>query len=93
MPSLTKLDLEGLQGHIGTVDLSGATGLERIIIRTKVGTVNLCGTGSKVEPGHINVDFAQNSVGKILYDSKTNSDLVEFLQSKSSDWGFTMEQQ
>ena len=90
MSSLTNVQIEGLDGSIGTLDLSGDVNLEHLNISSRVDTLNLCGAGRE---DAFNITFTPNCVGKILYDSDTSSSMVEFLQKVSSDYGYTMEQQ
>lgn len=90
MSSLTNVQIEGLDGSIGTLDLSGDVSLEHLNIKSRVDTLDLCGAGRE---DAFNITFTPNCVGKILYDSDTSSGMVEFLQKVSSDYGYTMEQQ
>lgn len=90
MSSLTNVQIEGLDGSIGTLDLSGDVNLEVLKIGSRVETLNLCGAGRE---DAFHFTFTPNRVGKILYDSDTSSSLVEYLQKMSSDYGYTMEQQ
>lgn len=90
MSSLTNVQIEGLDGSIGTLDLSGDVNLEHLNIKSRVDTLDLCGAGRE---DAFNITFTPNCVGKILYDSDTSSGMVEFLQKVSGDYGYTMEQQ
>lgn len=90
MSSLTNVQIEGLDGSIGTLDLSGDVNLEVLNIKSRVDTLNLCGAGRE---DAFDITFTPNCVSKILYDSDTSSSMVEFLQKMSSDYGYTMEQQ
>ena len=89
--SLTKFDDESDQGHIGTIDLSGCTQLELLFVRTPTDTINLC--GASTDARSFRADIPPKTVGKILYDSKTSSNLIEFLQNDASNGGYTLEQQ
>ena len=90
MSSLTNVQIEGLDGSIGTLDLSGDVNLDVLKIGCRVETLNLCDAGRE---NAFDITFSPNCVGKILYDSDTSSGMVEFLQKMSSDYGYTMEQQ
>lgn len=90
MSSLTNVQIEGLDGSIGTLDLSGDVNLKVLKISSRVETLNLCGAGRE---DAFDITLTPNRVGKILYDSDTSSSMVEFLQKMSSDYGYTMEQQ
>ncbi len=88
--TFTNFHVEGYEGSIGTLDLSGDRSLEHLTVRSHVDVLNLCGAGKETS---FTINFIDGGIDKILYDSKTSSGMVEFLQKYSSDYGYTLEQQ